>query len=466
MKIGQGLVVDAAFVPEIRRYFGASLEIINADEWVRAMDCVEKSEMNPESERLTTIPVIAAMGRDCHPDCGLLGSRCDSFRIPFAIFTEGECSQAFEWVIGIVLKKAEADRVAAAGARRSASILRQELDSQRRAFEDLADAASSGLIPIRTLVLDWGSSYETLGTRDALSGTGRGSIVQPLPISPRAISAIDLHVMNIGSCSGRDTSISLELRDLTGRILSESLPTDIAEIFPGWIRFPFSNSADCMHQAALLFVHLDGGRAIEFSLSFPQSVGEYRPVATDGAVLAESGLALKVWRGYVGATPRGFIGKKDGKSVRLKYPSQFQRAELYHNYGERMNFKAVDFWKKKDAFLVHPPKSGMMIAIVRSIPLSGVVAITLLVNNNHRKGPVISFAIGIVPKGEAPDSGKDLGRWLSLPPLEWGEVHTSFSEPLNGEFDLVLASMVASGEGNEKAWALFRGFVFHSEEIL
>ncbi len=465
-EIAQGLVVDPAFVPEIRRHFGAHLEVIDAGDWMRAMDNLEDCEGYPQADQLATIPIVAGVASEANPEIGSFESRCSSSGVPFSSFFEDESSRAIEWLVGIVLSKSESDRIDAAGARRSAAILREELDSQRRAFEELATAASSSLIPIRTLALDWGNTFRTFSNRNVIPETKKvRTLIQRLPVSGRAISAIDLHITDVGTSQGRDASVVLELRDLNGKLLAGPVGTGLAEISPGWHRFLIAAFVESMDPEIRLLIHRESGCEIEFSLGVPQATEDFRLATPDGTVLSESSLAVRVWRGQVGVVAAGKTGSMAGKETRTKLPSQLPGIELHSNDGGPMNFKSVDFWGKKDAFLVHPPESGMTVAVVRSISLSGVTAITSLVNSNHRKGPVISFAMGIVRKGESLHPRESLGQWLSLPPLEWGEVHLRFDRPVGGEFDLVLASMVAGGKGNGKAWALFRGFVFHSEEI-
>lgn len=294
-----------------------------------------------------------------------------------------------------------------------------------------------------------------------------GHLRQRLPVSARRIAAVELHVELLANLS-MDGQLEVSISDLAGNILTTPVSIGLSELTPGWNRIVFHEVIDCTDRDATLCLSLGGSGAVALSLTHGMPFERFHPIREDATPTGDSPMAVKVWRGLVGVRPQlPPLKSSEGNLIRRR-SGEMPEAQLHSTDHGDLAFDMVQYWAKEDGFLVHPPASGMTVGMIEKLEFQNLNSVTAIVNNAHRDGPIISFAIGIVVrKGNhsrvhVPDA---LGSWLTLPPLGWGEVHALLPESTSGKFDLVLVTMVATGNDNRMAWGLFRGFIFNTENL-
>ena len=287
------------------------------------------------------------------------------------------------------------------------------------------------------------------------------TLFQRMPLSARRITSVDLHCECVSHYS-EAASLTVSVIDLAGNHLESSDPLPLSDLSWGWNHFNLSRGINCSDRDAALKLSLQGMGALRFRLGPCVPIDRFHPQSGRSETVADAPLAMKVWRGFGGVRTPAAQAKISQRNRTQRGAGEMPRPRLHATDDPLMGFEPVQYWPKEDGFLVHPPKSGMTVGIIEGLEIKNLTSVTAIVNNNHREAPVLSFAVGFVPSGRLFHVPDALGSWLQLPPLAWGEVHVPIPEPFTGKFDLLVASLVAEGQGNHMAWALFREFILHT----
>ncbi|MFM2199377.1 MAG: hypothetical protein RLZZ505_2809 [Verrucomicrobiota bacterium] len=469
------VVADGDIHPLIEARFGGRIPLIDAKDWLAGIRQTVEGEHSQASEHMVShvLAVAAVEGSGMEKD---LEAMALQLHLPFHSFKQPAEEEIVKWVVEVALSHAQEASVDAAQARVSAAILRQDLDRQQQAFHALERAVKDFGMPQFTLALDSPltperlvlSGYDCLTENLKVSVDAVGHLQQRLPVSARRIAAVEFHVDMLAD-PGTDGFLEVSIRDLAANILTTPISIDVSELSSGWNRINFNEVIDCTDRDATLHLSLTGNAAVGLTLSPCMPAERFHPSMQDGVPIGDSPLAMKVWRGLIGVRPQlPPVKKSEGNLIRLR-AGEMPKAQLLKpaNNGD-MAFDLVQYWVNEDGFLVHPPASGMSVALIEKLEFDNLNSVTAIVNNGHRDGPPLLFAIGIAVRLgnqsliQIPDM---LGPWLTLPPLGWGEVHAVLPESTSGKFDLVLVTMVAKGHENRNSWGLFRGFIFNTENL-
>jgi hypothetical protein len=468
------VVTDRDIHPLIQARFGGGIPLIDAKDWLDGIHQVMEGGHSQAAEYpLSDVLAVAALaGSGLEKELAAMALK---LHLPFRSFEKPDVEEVGKWVVEMAMARAREASVEAAEARRSASVLRQDLDQQQQAFHALERAVQDFGMPQFTMALEMPLSVERL----VLCGEdcpqenlkvpvdAVGHLHQRLPVSARRIAAVELHVELVAD-RAMEGQLEVSVTDLAGNILTTPVAISLSELTSGWNRMIFPEVIDCTDRDATLHLSVTGSGAVALSLSHGIPFERFHPSRQDATTAGDSPLAVKVWRGLVGVRPQlPPLSSSEGGLIRLR-SGDMPKAKLHSADLGDVDSDLVQYWVKEDGFLVHPPTSGMTVAIIEKLEFQNLNSVTAIVNNAHRDGPSLSFAIGIVVRTgnhsriHVPDV---LGSWLTLPPLGWGEVHTLLPEPTSGKFDLVLVTMVAKGHDNRMAWGLFRGFLFNTENL-
>lgn len=379
-------------------------------------------------------------------------SKFDIKMIKFSPTDDGNINFIYSSIIKTMKCKINENRKLHAQTRIENALLREEFANIQNKFVELENFHHDIGAARFSLALN---VPETTGLVEI--GSPRRQLTQRLPISARGIVAVDALCRTVhGEGNGR---IVVDVEDLSGRILATT-SRQIATLVDGWNRFTFPSGVDSDDRDGVLRVRFDDASpdaVAAFSLGPPTPVKRLHP--TVGPLpAAEAPLALRVWRGLPDVRPPSNDGDRSRRHVR---PGDLPRPRTLFCADESMGYDPVQYWPKEDGFLVHPPAAGVTLGIIEKLPVSGLSGLTAIVHNAHAEGPILRIGMVVTPTGLG--AGVDVTRamtWTMLPPLGWGEVHVMLETPLTGEIDIVLASLVAGGDSNHMAWALFRGFRF------
>lgn len=466
--LANAVVADGPIRKSIQAQFGDAILLIDAESWLNGMNRL-KNTGHVQVSDLPSTDVLAVAVLTKSKIGEELKSLASELHLPYRSFDHADEVNIRKWIVDVAFRRASDAWVDAGESRRAAAILRQDLDRQQQSFQALEVAVQDFGMPQFTLALDLPLAMGRLilagneCTAESLmadNGTS-GELIQRLPISARRIASVELYCERLLDYPD-DGKLTVRIADLAGTLLASSEAIDISELAQGWNRFNFPMGIDCTDRDAVLKLSLSGTGAIRLSLGPFLPIERFHPTRLDSTAIYDAPLAMKIWRGFAGVrTPTPLVKIFEGGLVRRR-SGEVPKARLHFTDDQKMAFEPVQYWMNEDGFLVHPPAAGVTVAIIENIELENIAAASAIVNNGHRDSPPISFAIGIVESGSFFHLPDILGSWLTLPPMGWGEVHAALPESASGRFDLVLATMVATGKGNNKAWGLFRGFMFNT----
>lgn len=464
------IVADRQIQKLIQGQFGDSIPLIDAESWLSEINQMKhKGNSNVPEILLADVLAVAAFTNGDIPE--KLQSLATELHLPFRSFSSKDEASVGSWIVETAFRRTRDAWIDAGQSRKAAAILRQDLEVQQAAFHSLEAAALNFGMPQFTLALDLPL---TMGGCINLTGDGcteevsttdkeaRGHLTQVLPMSARSIASIELYCEQAPNFP-LEGELTVGIYDLAGMLLGATEALDISMLTQGWNRFNLAEGVECTDRDAVLKLSLSGAGAIRVSLGPCVPINRLHPRRIDSTTIGDAPLAIRVWRGFAGVrTPAPLVRVSEGSWVR-HHASDLPRPRLHSIEDSKMTFDPVQFWAKEDGFLVHPPSAGMTVAVVENIHVENIASVTAIVNNGHRNGPPISFALGVIPSGEFFHTPDVLGSWLTLPPLGWGEVHAVLQEPASGYFDLVIATMCPKGHENRNAWGLFRGFMLNTK---
>lgn len=342
-----------------------------------------------------------------------------------------------------------------AAAREASAVLRREIDKLQSSFLALEGFVQELGLSQTTLALQIDPGGGSLALEGA-HGAPSLRLAQRLPISARALVAVDLWCASPPTGEVATARLVVRFEDLGGAVLgAASLPADALAV--GWNRVALSVALDCSDRDVVLVLEFeDALSGLALGLGSPTPVARHRVVGV-GGTRADSPLAMRLWRGLPGAAAPQHVGSGRGRSAR---PSDLPRPRTLRRPDEEMGFDPVQYWARENAVLVHPPARGVTYGVIERAPLGAARRVSAVVNNAHAEGPPLRFAIGVAPAGcgGMVDPAAILGTWINLPARAWGEVHAVVEAPPGESVDLILAAMVGEGDSNRFAWALFRSF--------
>jgi len=464
----QTIVAEETTHSWIKSELGDSVHVVDAKSWLADIRRLKTTGHVGISEYLTS-DILAIVGIRDSPLIRELEAQSEEFHLPFRCFDKEARRNLIQWIVQTAMDQASSAWAYAAESHHKAAMLRQDLDIQQRSFQALEAAVHESGIPQFSLALDIPlasgalilAGEECLLAPDSPHPVVVATLFQRMPLSARRIASVDLNCERLTDYS-ETGSLTISVIDLAGNHLESTAPIPLSDLSCGWNHFNLARGINCSDRDAVLKLSLLGAGALRFRLGPCVPIDRFHPQSGGSEAISDAPLAMKVWRGFAGVrTPASHLKISQGGIVRRE-ASEMPKARLHATDDPSMGFEPVQYWPKEDGFLVHPPKIGMTVGIIEGLDIKNLTSVTAIVNNNHREAPTVSFAVGFVPSGcffHVPDV---LGTWLQLPPLGWGEVHVPLPQPYTGKFDLLVASLVAEGQGNHMAWALFRAFILHT----
>jgi len=481
------IVASPELLGLISRSTGIPLALINLDEWLDAhARLIEASQDVPAP--------TASMDVLNHTVLGVIVSASSSLEIrekareqaraldiPFLML---DCHDIrgdpiLGWIAQrVYARMTSAERSAALERQASARIRRDFMDLQRN-FTDVEAFLYSLGAPRFFLAYETVAETSELSVQGRLSATpnvlaseapadaGQSEILQRLPVSCRALVAVDLQFTALpDDPSG---AVELDLIDLAGAPLVAATRRPLSECGLGDNRFQFDSGIDSFDKDCALRIRIgaNAGQTVALALGAMSPLEQFVPTL-DGRPTGDRVLALKVWKGLARTTlpapSRHILSERaTARRTALLMPGDLPRPRKLRAPPDAENFIEVTYWHNENAVLVHPSALGIVIGILEGLDVKNVSSVSAAVNVSHPSAPTLGFALALLPAGHArslADPAAALGEWLLLPPRGWGHVHHHLDRPLSGKADLLLGSCIAHSAVANWSWALFRAFRF------
>lgn len=350
----------------------------------------------------------------------------------------------------------------ATGLRSASAELRRNFSEMQTRFVHFEDFIYSSLAPKYVIAHLWKS------TEVAVTLSAGMKLVQAMPVSSYALAAIDVSVVGV---QGDGATLSLTITRLDGGPISDPIGVKLGPSYAGWARFHLPQALAGHPDDVALELQVLGENEVELTLSTPCPIAQYR-LRVDGQPDARV-LALRVFNGLPGARlpgthPARVLPPLDGKPrlttvfdlnpIELLQPSPSMMVEP-----EAADYFDCEYWANEDAILVHPSIHFPVVAAARNLIANRMTRATASIQVARHDTDTIAFAIGAAPAGvvgNSEDALPYLGQWQVLRPGEWGICEKMFDTPLEGPFDIFMATSMEGHPSNENAWALFRDFWF------
>ncbi|TGN68016.1 hypothetical protein E4L95_02895 [Paracoccus liaowanqingii] len=361
-----------------------------------------------------------------------------------------------ERVTALLVERLQRSETAAAASREAAALLRRENISGAGRFREIESFLYALGNPHVAQSLNW----EPSGAVAELPADG--SVVQHLPLNIVSITAIDLWLperLHVRNCE-----IRVSLQDSSGDEHALAEIPDEMRIGSGWVRFalPMALQGDARNCSLILRNAGPARLMVGLGMRMPDA----RFTAQGDTMPGDQVLALRVWKALAGASiperrDAPMIDPRLEMTASLLQPSALPAPEIFGMPSSATDYITADFWAAEDAIMVHPSRSGAVCAVIRDVPMRGLLQLSAVVNTGHARSPNLNFAIGVTPHRAIGRDGiweSCMGSWVhGLPANGWGQVHCVPKGPIE-RADIYLATSLAQDMPNEHSWGLFRSF--------
>lgn len=356
----------------------------------------------------------------------------------------------------LLLARMKRSEAAGAAARETAAMLRRENITTTARFRELESFLHVLGNPHVSQILSW----ETAGEFVELEADE--VILQHLPLDAVSVSAVDLWLPE-RVFSGR-TQLDVSILDSTGarHLLEETM--DPLRLGSGWVRFVLPGAiVGSARNCALELRNAGPGRLV---VGLGMRVPDPHFAAKINQVPEERVLAVRVWRALASALipeqrSGALIDAMSPSSARLIRPSSLPTPQIFAAPSSASDYVTVDYWSAEDAVMVHPSRSGPVCAIIRDVPMAGLLQLSAVVTAGNARSPNLNFAIGVTPHGALPRDGfweSCIGAWVhGLPAHGWAQAHCVPASPID-RADIYLAASLALDAPNDNSWAMFTCF--------
>ena len=360
-------------------------------------------------------------------------------------------------VTALLVERLQRSETAAAESRESAALLRRENISGAVRFREIESFLHALGNPHVARSLHW----EPSGALTELAA--EGSVSQLLPLNIVSITAIDLWLPE--RVHAQKCELQVLLQDSTGDAHALAEIPDEMRIGSGWVRFalPTAVQGDARN-CALVVRNLGPARLV---VGLGMRMPDARFSAQGETMPGDQVLALRVWKALAGASiperrEKPMIDPRLEMTARVLQPSALPAPEIFAMPTSALDYITADFWEAEDAIMVHPSRSGPVCAVIRDVPMRGLLQLSAVVTAGHAQSPNLNFAMGVTPQGAISRNGiweSCLGAWVhGLPAAGWAQVHCVPTAPITDRADIYLATSLAQDMPNDHSWGLFRSF--------
>ena len=340
----------------------------------------------------------------------------------------------------------------------AAELRRQHSDMQSR-FYQFENFIYDCLAPKYVLHHTWKATDQSIELSDQ-------ALRQALPIPSQALAAIDISVVDI---TGEGGDLVLTVERAVGGAIAEPVAINLYPEYRGWARFHFAKALDGLPEDMVAKFEYRGAGSVRLTTSIASPIAKFQ--LQSGDQTQPSPLAIRVFKGLPGAKLPGTHSPRvapplDNKP-RLFSAFDVSPAELLPEAPNVIvernaaDFYNVEYWQDQNAFMVHPSIHFPVVGIAKGLMASRMTRMTSTIQIARHDTDTIAFAIGAAPMGKVTNSDEALdflGPWRVLNPGDWGVCEKMFEVPIEGPFDLLMATSMEGHGSNENGWAMFRDF--------
>lgn len=370
---------------------------------------------------------------------------------------------ALGWLVELMQGRRQDMAGRMVGLMRDMAVLRQEHEAMQTAFARLEDHARMHRLSERklsyTLAPVEGSSAVTL--------TPGAALVQRIAGASPGLSDVAVRIAEAPSHGV--LTCRLESPDLGAVVAEWSIPA--ARLTAGWLRLSLVRGLAEDPVGLCLTLVWEGAAPLRLATAMAHPDVRFRPAWVAGGAAGRHVLALEVWHYLPGVrapgTAKGWLPVDAAEMA-----SPLRRVDGRDLFGA-INLASLQQDMGRvyggEALLVHVMPDAVACAILPEM-VAGVRQVSVDVLTHHPKGPVVDYAIAVLPpalrprqRGRVPEfpDGYHSG-WVRLRPMRAGQVTLILPDLPGVAHDLYLMTRLPEGaKVNAYGWSGFSGLVLH-----
>lgn len=391
----------------------------------------------------------------------VLPERCDLADVP----ADARRMVALGWLAGLLLAQRRAGAQRMVALMRDLAVLRQEHEAMQGAFARLESFAHEHRLSERKL-------HQALapveGAPEVVLTPGQ-RVVQRLPGGSVGLSDVAVRIAEVPQPRQGVLTCRLASPDL-GSVLAEwTVPA--AQMASGWLRLSLVAGLPDDPVGLELELAWAGAVPLRLATAMAHPDPRFRPLGESGEAVGRHVLALELWHYLPGVrAPANAVGQLPDGAVETRSPlRRVEARDLFRAINLDTLVADLPRVEGSDALQVHVMPDHVACAIL-TLPMSAIRQVSVDVLTRHPRGPVVDYAIAVLPSAARPRHPAALPEfpeeahsgWVRMKPMRAGQVSLILPDLPPGSHDLYLMTRLPPGATeNAFGWSGFSGLVLH-----
>ncbi|PLL10812.1 hypothetical protein C0V75_19180 [Tabrizicola sp. TH137] len=372
---------------------------------------------------------------------------------------------ALSWIADVLLAQRQGAARRAVALMRDMAALRREHEAMQAAFARLEAHAFHHRLSERKLLMAL-APVEGSPVAELPSGA---EMVQRLPGGSVGLSDLAVRIAEVPQPRQGVLTCRLESPDL-GRELAEwTLPA--AQLSSGWLRLSLVRGLEEDPVGLQLRLGWSGAVPLRLATAMAHPDPRFRPQTGGGTPVGRHVLAMEIWHYLPGVrAPASATGRlPDGEMEAGPGMRRLEARDLLRAINLDTLARDMTPVQGGGALLVHVMPEQVACAIL-PLPLAGPRQVSVDVMTRNAKGPVVEYAIAVLPAamrpkrpGALPDFPEEAhSGWVRMKPMRAGQVTLILPDLPAAEHDLYLMTRLPPGAtSNAYGWSGFSSVVLH-----
>lgn len=372
---------------------------------------------------------------------------------------------ALDWLARGLLAQRQAGARRAVALMRDLAVLRQEHEAMQGHFARLEAHAMEHRLSERKL-------HQALSPVEGAPPVELAPgqfVLQRLPGGSVGLSDVAVRIAEVPQPRQGVLTCRLESPDL-GTVLAEwTLPA--ARLSSGWLRLSLVAGLVADPVGLTLRLGWTGAVPLRLATAMAHPDPRFRPHRGEDDPLGRHVLAMELWHYLPGV-------RAPGSATGLLPDGATEMQSLLRRVEARDLMRAVNLdtlvadlprVEGSDALQVHVMADHVACAIL-PLPISAIRQVSVDVLTRHPRGPVVDYAIAVLPSAARPSKPRDLPEfpeeaqsgWVRMKPMRAGQVTLILPDLPSAPHDLYLMTRLPPGEkDNAFGWSGYSGLVLH-----